>query len=103
MDLSSLKNRSDLSFQSALAKKNALEKAHSRSIMAYNGCLFRADASTINLISVLKQYHKEFVVLDANENPCMITDADGFLKLLIERNQECLNQYHQLHEQLKKK
>lgn len=103
MDIRSLKQQSDLSFNLAVAKKNALERAQSRQLFAYKDHLFRADADTINLVYVLKQHNKKFFMLDANDNPCEITDSEEFLRLLIERNQEALNQYHQLHEQLKSK
>lgn len=103
MDLKSLRNQSDLSFDVATAKKNALERAESRQIIAYNNHLFCADADTINLVSVLKQQHDKFFILDANDNPCEITDPQEFLNILIQRNQETLNEYHQLHQQLKKK
>ena len=103
MDLKSLRDQSDLSFDVATAKKNALERAESRQIIAYNNHLFRADADTINLVSVLKQQHDKFFILDANDNPCEITDPQEFLNILIQRNQETLNEYHQLHQQLKKK
>ena len=77
MDIRSLKQQSDLSYDIAVAKRNALEKANSRMVMAYNGNLFRADANTI--------------------------DADNFLERLIERNQEALNAYHQMYETFTKK
>lgn len=98
-----MRNQSDLSFDAATAKKNALERAESRQIIAYNNHLFRADADTINLVSVLKQQHDKFFILDTNDNPCEITDPQGFLSVLVQRNQETLNEYHQLHQQLKKK
>jgi len=103
MDIESLRNQSDLSFDTATAKKNALERARSRQIIAYNNHLFRADAATINVVSVLKQQHDKFFILDANDNPCEITDPQVFLDVLIQRNQETLNEYHRLHQQLKKK
>jgi len=103
MDIRSLKQQSDLSFNRAVAKKNALERALSRQLFAYKNYLFRADADTINLVHVLKQNNKKFFLLDANDNPCEIDNPEEFLQLLIERNQETLNQYHQLHEQLKSK
>jgi hypothetical protein len=103
MDLRSLKQQSDHSFNIAVAKKNALERAKSRQLFAYRDHLFRADADTINLVHALKQNNKKFFVLDANDNPCEIVNPEEFLQLLIERNQETLNQYHQLHEQLKSK
>ena len=85
----------------AVSKKNALEKMHSRQIVAYNGRLFRADAQTINVVQTFKS--KTFYILDTNDNPCYITEPDNFLQILIERNQESLNTYHQLFEELKKK
>lgn len=98
-----MRDRSDLSFDIAVAKKNALERAKSRQIVAYNNHLFHADTDTINIVSVLKQQHDRFFILDTNDNPCEITDPQGFLDVLIQRNQEALNEYHQLHQRLKKK
>jgi hypothetical protein len=103
MDIKSLREQSDLSFNTATAKQNALEKARSRQIVAYNNHLFRADAETINLISVLKQQQDKFFVFDVNQNPCEIDNAEEFLTLLISRNQETLNQYHTLYQQLKQR
>ena len=54
MDIGNIKKHSDLNFEVAQAKKNALEKLRSRQIMAYNERLFTADADTISLISTLK-------------------------------------------------
>ena len=103
MDIGTLKDYSDLAFDLAQLKKNALEKIRSRQIVAYNGRLFRADANTINVVQTYKAHSKEFYMLDTNDNPCHITDPDEFLRKLIERNQETLNTYHQLHEDLKNK
>ncbi len=103
MDIGNLKKHADLNFKVAQAKRNALEKMRSRQIMAYNERLFRADADTINLVHTLKQTKKDFYVLDVNDNPCFIDRPDDFLAKLIDRNQETLNTYHQLHEDLAKK
>ena len=103
MDIGNIKKHSDLNFEVAQAKNNALEKMRSRQLMAYNERLFKADADTINLVSTMKQHNKDFFVLDVNDNPCQIKDPDDFLEKLIQRNQETLNAYHQLHEDLSKK
>ena len=103
MDIGTLKNYSDLAYDLSQTKKNALEKMRSRQIVAYNGRLFQADANTINVVQTYKAHSKEFYMLDTNDNPCHITDPDEFLRTLIERNQETLNSYHQLHEDLKNK
>ena len=103
MDIGSIKKYSDLAYDLALTKRNALEKMRARQIMAYNGRLFRADAHTINLVSTFKAHAKTFVMLDVNDNPCEITDPADFLRQLIERNQETLHTLNQLHQQLKKR
>ena len=103
MDIGTLKDYSDLAFDLAQLKKNALEKIRSRQIVAYNGRLFRADANTINVVQTYKAHSKEFYMLDTNDNPCHITDPEEFLRILIERNQETSNSYHKLHEDLKNK
>lgn len=103
MDIGNLKKHADLNFKVAQAKKNALERMRSRQLMAYNERLFVADANTINLVSTLKQQKQDFYVLDVNDNPCHITEPDDFLDRLIERNQETLNAYQQLHQDLANK
>ena len=103
MDIRSLKQQSDFSYDVAVAKRNALEKAHSRQVFAYNGNLFRADPQTICLVRTLKETHSTFFVLDTNNNPVEIKDADDFLNRLIARNQEALNTYHQMYETFTKK
>ena len=103
MDIGTLKNYSDLAHDLSQTKKNALEKMRSRQIIAYNGRLFRADAETINVVQTFKSHSKEFYMLDTNDNPCHITNPEEFLRLLMERNQETLNSYNQLFEDLKKR
>ena len=98
MDIGELKKQSDLSYDIAVAKRNALEKAHSRQVMAYKGHLFRADAETICLVRTLKESLDMFCVLDTNHNPVEITNPMEFLEKLIERNQESLNAYKQIYE-----
>ena len=102
MDIGKLKNYSDLAHDLAQSKKNALEKMRSRQIIAYNNRLFCADAQTINVVQTFKSHSNTFYMLDVNDNPCHITNPDEFLKLLIEKNQETLNAYHELFENMKK-
>jgi len=97
MDIRELKRQSDLSYDTAIAKRNALEKAHSRQVMVYNEHIFKADPNTMCLVETLKKHNDTFFVLDTNNNPVQITDPDEFLSLLIARNQESLNAYHQIY------
>ena len=103
MDIRDLKKQSDLSYDTAVAKRNALEKAHSRQVLVYNEHLFRADAETMCLVRTLKEDHDKFFVLDTNRNPVEITDPDDFLSKLVQRNQETLNAYHQTYKTFTKK
>ena len=103
MDIHELKKQSDLSYDIAVAKRNALEKARSRQVMAYNGHLFRADAETICLVRTLKESLETFCVLDTNNNPVEITDPTEFLGMLIQRNQESLNTYKQIYQTFTRK
>ena len=103
MDIGKLLKDSDLSHDLAQHKKNALERLKSRQIIAYAGRVFRADSQTINLVQTFKAHQDSFYILDTNDNPCHITNPTEFLGLLMERNQEALNTYHQLFEDLKTK
>ena len=63
MDIGNIKKHSDLNFEVAQAKSNALEKMRSRQLMAYNERLFKADADTINLVHTLKQNSTTILVM----------------------------------------
>ena len=103
MDIGSLKKQSDLSYNIAIAKRNALEKANSRQIIVYNEHIFRADPQTICVARTLKEAQDTFFILDTNNNPVEITDPGDFLSKLIERNQESLNSYHQMYKTFENK
>jgi|TARA_B110000285_G_scaffold209252_1_gene250074 hypothetical protein len=103
MDIGSLKKQSDLSYNIAIAKRNALEKANSRQIIVYNEHIFRADPQTICVARILKETQDTFFILDTNNNPVEITDPGDFLSKLIERNQESLNSYHQMYKTFENK
>lgn len=103
MDLSELKNISQHSHDLALTKSNALHKAQSDIVTVYRNHIFRADAETICLVRTLAETNPSFFVLDTNNNPVEITDPEELLKLLVQRNQSALNQYHQTYNMIKQK
>ena len=103
MEIGELKKQSDLSYDIAIAKRNALEKAHSRQIIVYNEHIFRADPQTICLVKTLKETVDKFFILDTNNNPVEIQDPQDFLTKLIERNQESLSSYHQMYKTFERK
>ena len=103
MDIGELKKQSDLSYDIAVAKRNAIEKANTRQIIVYNEHIFRADPQTICLVKTLKEDHDTFFVLDTNSNPVEIKDPQDFLSKLIQRNQESLSSYHQMYKTFERK
>ena len=103
MDIGDLKKQSDLSYNIAIAKRNALEKANSQMVLVYNEHIFRADPQTICLVKILKETNDICFVLDTNNNPVEIKNPTEFLSKLIERNQESLNSYHQMYKTFGKK
>jgi hypothetical protein len=104
MDIRELKKQSDLSYDIAVAKRNALEKAHARLVVVYNEHLFRADAQTIALVKTLSEVHTSpFYVLDSNNNPVEISNPKEFLQILIQRNQEAISSYHQMSKTFEKR
>ena len=103
MDIGELKKQSDLSYDIAIAKRNAIEKANTRQIIVYNEHIFRADPQTICLVKTLKEDHDTFFILDTNSNPVEIQDPQDFLAKLIERNQESLSSYHQMYKTFERK
>ena len=103
MTVGELKQKADLSYDISVAKKNALERSESRQIIAHNEHLFNADAQTICLVKTLSEQKDTFFMLDTNKNPCEIKDPAEFLNKLIERNQETLNAYSQIHETFKRR
>jgi hypothetical protein len=102
MDISELKKVSDRSYDLAVAKQNALEKAHSRMLVAYEGHLLKADAETINLVKNLSEDRQEFVILDINNNPVLVQDPRGLLDVLKSKNQEVLNSYYHTYQEFSK-
>jgi len=103
MDLSQLKQQSDLSYDRAVAKQTALARAESQMLLVYEKHIYRADSETICLVRTLKEHRASFYLLDANRNPALIDDPDHFLQKLVEKNQEALNSYHQIHQSLQQR
>ena len=104
MDIGLLKKESDLSFDVAIAKRNALEKAHSRLVVVYNEHIFRADAETINLVKTLEEFHSSpLYILDTNNNPMEVSNSKELLHVLVERNQEAMSSYHQMSKTFEKR
>ena len=67
MNVGELKQKADLSYDISVAKKNALERAESRQIIAHNEHLFKADAQTICLVkSLFLESNHELMVQQEN-------------------------------------
>ena len=103
MNIGELKLESDISYNKAIAKRNALEKAHSRLLVVYKEHIFRADPETICLVRTIKETKDKFFVLDTNDNPVEIDNPTEFLQILITRNQEAISSYHQMSKTFEKR
>ena len=93
-----LKARSDRAFDVQLQKQNLLESCRARQVLAHNGGIFKVDHALISFLNALKHNNTvSTVILDSNDNPVEIKEADDFLDRLVARNQEALNAYHQMY------
>ena len=68
MNIGELKQKADLSYDITVAKRNALERAESRQIMAYNGHLFKANVETICAVETLKKYKQKNTNISGRKN-----------------------------------
>lgn len=104
MDIETLKKKSDLMHDLSIEKTNALEKLKSQQVVVYNNHIFRADPTTLALVSILiKNNPDKIYIIDTNNNPCEINNPTDFFLKLIEKNQESINSYHQYYSKFKKR
>ena len=82
-------------------KRNALERANNKLIFAYQGGLFTADANTI-LFAKQHDPERDLIMLDNNESPIKISNVPEFISKAESCYYEAMNEYHSVHETLKK-
>ena len=82
-------------------KRNALERANNKLIFAYQGGLFTADANTI-LFAKQHDPERDLIMLDNNESPIKISHLQEFISKAESCYYEAMNEYHSVHETLKK-
>ena len=82
-------------------KRNALERANNKLIFAYQGGLFTADANTI-LFAKQHDPERDLIMLDNNESPIKISNLQEFISKAESCYYEAMNEYHSVHETLKK-
>lgn len=84
-------------------KQNLKMRMQTMLTIGYNGNMFTAKLELINFVKQLLDLQvKQYVFLDDNENPVMVTDLLDFHSRLISVYTEALNEYYVENEKLKK-
>lgn len=84
-------------------KQNLKMRMQTMLTIGYNGNMFTAKLELINFVKQLLDLQvKQYVFLDDNENPVMVTDLLDFHSRLISTYTEALNEYYVENEKLKK-
>jgi hypothetical protein len=84
-------------------KQNLKQRMNTMLTIGYNGSMFTSRLELINFVKQLLDLGvKQYVFLDDNENPVMVTDLLDFHSRLLSLYTEALNEYYVEHEKLKK-
>ncbi len=66
------------------------QRVKSQEVFVYNGCMFRADSATVAYAQTIKDH---VTIIDINQTPCKIDDAEVFRSTLQLKHNEILNEY----------
>ena len=66
------------------------QRVKSQEVFVYNGCMFKADAATVAYAQTLQD---STTIIDINQTPCKIKDAEDFRRTLQLKHNEILNEY----------
>ena len=67
------------------------QRVKSQEVFVYNGSMFRADATTVAYAQTLQD---NTTIIDINQTPCKIKDAEDFRRTLQLKHNEILNEYN---------
>ena len=73
------------------------QRVKSQEVFVYNGCMFRADAVTVAYAQTVKD---DAVIIDINQTPCKIENADDFRRTLQLKHNEILNEYEKEYQEI---
>jgi hypothetical protein len=84
-------------------KQNLKHRMNTMLTIGYNGHMFTARLELINFVKQLLDLGvKQYIFLDDNENPVMVSDLLDFHSRLLSLYTEALNEYYVEHEKIKK-
>lgn len=82
-------------------QKNLEFLMNNKLILSYGGGVFKVNKELISFTKTLIDLDEhEFVFIDSNEMPILITDIPQFLKESIEKYRKALEQYYQSYQKL---
>lgn len=84
-------------------KQNLKQRMNTMLTIGFNGNMFTAKLELINFVKQLLDLNvRQYIFLDDNENPVLITDLLEFHSRLLSVYTEALNEYYVENEKLKK-
>jgi len=84
-------------------KQNLKQRMNTMLTIGFNGNMFTAKLELINFVKQLLDLNvRQYIFLDDNENPVLITDLLEFHSRLLSTYTEALNEYYVENEKLKK-
>ena len=66
------------------------QRVKSQEVFVYNGCMFRADSATVAYAQTIQD---GTTIIDTNQTPCKIENAEDFQRTLKLKHNEILNEY----------
>lgn len=84
-------------------KLNLKQRMNTMLTIGYSNSMFTSSLELINFVKhVIDRNVEQFVFIDDNDNPVLITTLDDFYIKLFSAYSEALNEYYNDHEKLKK-
>jgi len=84
-------------------KQNLKHRMQTMMTIGYNGNMFTVKLELVNFVKQLIDLNvKQYIFLDDNENPVLVSDLHDFHSKLITQYTEALNEYYSETEKLKK-
>ena len=84
----------------ATRQENLKLLMNNKTMLNYEGGLFKVDKELITFVEVIMVTEKEFIFIDTNDIPIKITNLGDFRDKLIEQYKKALEQYYQSYQKL---
>lgn len=84
-------------------KQNLIQRMNTQLTIGYSNAMFTASLEVINFVQhLIDQQVEQFVFIDNNSNPILITDLKDFHAKLFSAYAEALNEFYNDYEKIKK-